>query len=509
MTNDILTLIKIITALYFESLADDDAPYVFDEIRQVLSEIKVEGRGNLVLGSEEAAVESLRYTAEWLLNNQNEDIKYSRQNIIQRLRVNVHGDNEYIAIAEDTLDIEITSIDARKRVEEILQELRYEKRQKKLRQIFTKANRDLNFGADYIDTNSFLSEIRGQLDEMGKVSSGEAAGFVGRINFNNPEEIAEVLQSTADSTSPEGVLNTGLQGLNRATGVGGFIRGQLVNFGALTHHYKSGILIDEALYIPMFNDPHMWDETKKPLILRISFENTIEQDIGIMYTKLHQLQKKEKIALCDINTLQAAQELTDHFGQRGYEFQLETYDPNDFDVYALFGVIQKYIDAGYEIHAISCDYLTMIAHNTVGDRTDQRIQKTYEMTRNFCYPKGITFLTAHQLSTEAQNLSRENSGTFTKKVCSGGWYMDCRSLHTKLDLEFVMHIHKHIDGNKYLMFSMGKNRGSHSVLEKDKHFIYEFQEIGGIVHDVDGDDLSKASLPAIIDTAGMEAWGDD
>lgn len=122
--------------------------------------------------------------------------------------------------------------------------------------------------------------------------------------------------------------------------------------------------------------------------------------------------------------------------------------------------------------------------------------------------KGITFLTAHQLSTEAQNLSKDSPVTFTKKVCTGGWYANCRSLHQKLDLEFVCHIVNHIDGNKYLMASRGKNRYSATTPIVDQHFVYKFQEFGGIVPDSGSDDMSLRKLPAVNDLADISVWED-
>lgn len=511
MHNDILALMKVITILYLDNLLSEKSQHVIDEVRIVMTGIKLQGRGSTLLGSEGSAVEALYKTAEWMLSHyDNDTLTFSRANILQRLKVNLYGDNEYIKIAEEFIPEEIDATEAKRRIDGILAELRYEKRQNHLRGLIAKANSKINFGSDTgVDTAAFIRDLMMELEGMGTAKSGHAPGFVGKIDFNEPEEIAEILTKTAESTSAEGVIKTGLQGLDRACGVGGILRGALVNFGALTHNYKSGILIDLSLFIPMFNDPWMWDEKKKPMILRISFENTLDQDIGIMYSKLYEMEHQKRCILSEINTGDAAKALSDHYGQRGYEFHLESYDPNNFSVFDLFDVINNYIDNGYEIHAISCDYLSMIADNTIGDRKDSKIQKTYEMVRNFCYPKGITFLTAHQLSTEAQNLARENSGTFTKKVCQGGWYMDCRSLHTKLDLEFVMHIHKHIDGKKYLMFSEGKNRACSHVPETHRHFVYPFQEFGGIIPDLEKDDLSLPKLPDVVDTGAMAAWGDD
>ena len=184
---------------------------------------------------------------------------------------------------------------------------------------------------------------------------------------------------------------------------------------------------------------------------------------------------------------------------------MEHYDPAAFCVYDLITILNKYLDSGFEIHGCFTDYLTLIADNTFGERTDSKIQKTYEMVRNFCYPKGITFFTGSQLSTEAGTLAREHPSTLTQKVSVGGWYKDCKSLHTKLDIELFLHIHHHIDGFSYLMVSKGKHRGA-IVPHKLKHFMYKFEAIGGIIPDYGEAPRALYNLPKVIDSSNLVEW---
>ena len=498
MDNVILTLIKMISALYFNNISDDVNPLLNEEIHNIVKDIKVDLRGN-GLGNEDAAIESLRYTVEWMLSIT--DSTYSRENIMQRLAINLQGSNEYIDACNSFLDINISAEGARKRVSEIMSELRFEKKRSKIKQLISIANAKINFSGEYINTQAFIGELMGSLGDLHSSSgNNEVAGLLGKVDFSNLDEIEAALNKSKDAAGEEGMLNTGLHGLNEACGGNGITRGAMVNFGALTHHYKSGILLDLALNIPVYNDPWMWDDKKKPLILRISFENTVEQDIAIMYKKLYEIKYGERCLLSKIDMNEAKLALKEHFEQRGYYFELKCYDPNAFTIYDLFDVINKYLDNGFEIHVVICDYLSQIADNTVGDRKDIKIQKTYEMARIFCYPKGITFITGHQLSTAAQELSKDNPSTFVKRVCTGGWYMDCKSLHTKLDLEFVMHIVVHLDGRKYLSFARGKHRGGENTLLKHLYFLYMFQEFGGIVPDIGKEPMTLYELPKMVDS---------
>lgn len=509
--NGVLSLIKIVTALYFENMAIDRSQHVFDEIREILFNVKVEKPVD-GLGTEGTAIDALRYTAEWLLchadstDENGNKIALSRDNIIQRLTVNLYCDNQYIEIVKNYLNPDITPNEARNKVTEILSELRFDRRKMQLKKLIMDANKQLNFSHQPIETSKYVKALVTELEDLSGSGDGEINGLVGRVNFDNWQDIEEILKKASDSYSTEGILNTGFQGLNDSTGCGGFRRGEMINFGANTHNYKSGMLIDLALNIPVYNTPWMWDPKKKPMILRISFENTLDQDIAIMYKKLYEIEYQKTCNLSDINTRDAAKYLTEYYAKTGYHFSIESYDPNNFTIYDLFDCINRYIMNGYEIHAISCDYLSQIAHNTIGDRMDVKIQKTYEMARNFCYPKGITFLTGHQLSTEAQNILRENTTTFTKKVCIGGYYQDCKSLHTKLDLEYLMNVHDHQDGCRYLFISRGKHRGGESTTAVAKHFIRKFELFGGIVPDVNTDSRTMRKLPDLLDLDALSVW---
>lgn len=504
---NVLLLIKIISALYFENLSPDKNPLVMEECKEILSSLKFTGGSVSGLGSEEAAEEALRQTTEWMISVlMTNEVKLSRDNIMQRLMVNLHCDNEYVEVAKKYLSVDVTAQDARNRVNEILSELRYDKKQSKLKQTIYNAHNKLTFDSQNIDNSTFVQTLLTELENLNTSKSGELPGFVGMVNFDNYKEIEKVLKKASDLYDPKGIMSTGMQGLDRATGVGGIKRGECVNFGATTHNYKSGELIDLSLYIPFYNEPWLWDENKKPAIIQITFENTIEQNIGTMYKKLHEIRYQERITIDNINTIKAAKYLTEHFKTKGYHFFIESYDPNNFTIYDLIGLISKYIQNGYEIHAITCDYLPLIAHNTVADRLDTKIQKTYEMIRNFCYPKGISFITGCQLSTEAATLQRDNTTTFTKKVNTGGWYMDCKSLHTKLDLEFILGKHVHQDGFTYLAYSRGKHRGGENTPQKHQHFWRRFDEFGGIVPDVGTDDKTMYRLPDLLDLENMASW---
>jgi len=380
----ILQLLKIIAVCYYEELAEDDNKYTLEELRDYLIEInKSKSQLGSGIGSEEEALEQLKNTAEWLVFDRPKDISISL--IMQRLMINLNADNNYINIAEKFIDKGVEAVEARARVVSILNELRYDKKRKKLRSLIMDANKDLNFNNTVLDDGAYMRELADKVEDLG-LNGGNIENLrVDGVSFDDTDKITELLEEAVAATDQGGLLNTGCRATNRALG-GGIERGLYVNWSALTHNYKSGMLLDLTLNIPRFTDPWMLDNTKKPLILRISFENTLKQDIATMYKRVHAITKGENVKLPDVNIKEAVEVLKGYVEVKGYHLAMESFDPNMFTVHDLFDLLNDYMDRGYEIHAVLCDYLSLIAHNTVGDRLDTKIMKTAEMTRNFCNP---------------------------------------------------------------------------------------------------------------------------
>ncbi len=263
MQNTILQLIEIIAALYFNSIAEDTDTMFLDEIRPILQNIKTDNRATIGFGSEGEAIESLKTTAEWLLCTQPENV--NRANLITRLKVNLVSNNEFIDIAIDALDPAITVANARERSLAIMGELRHQLSKNELRDFIATANKKLCYTNDVIDTHEFVSGLMSGLEGFHSSAAKGNSRLIGQIDFSDEDSIEKALIKSKESISITGTLNTGFHGLNKAAGGYGFRRGDLINFAGLTHHYKSGILLDLSLLLPQ-NEPWMWDSTKKPMI---------------------------------------------------------------------------------------------------------------------------------------------------------------------------------------------------------------------------------------------------
>lgn len=107
--------------------------------------------------------------------------------------------------------------------------------------------------------------------------------------------------------------------------------------------------------------------------------------------------------------------------------------------------------------------------------------------------RNITYITPHQLSSEAQQLTRDNVEDFVKTVADKGYYDGCKRLGQEPDVETAIHLVTE-NGRKYLTAQRGKHRNTVTP-EKDQYFVLPFEEVGTIPWDIDKDYEITCAVP--------------
>lgn len=117
--------------------------------------------------------------------------------------------------------------------------------------------------------------------------------------------------------------------------------------------------------------------------------------------------------------------------------------------------------------------------------------------------RGITFFSPHQLSSDALQLSRENTEDLVKVVANRGYYDGCRRLGQEPDLEILFHIVR-LNGKAYLTIQRGKHRNTVTA-EKDQYLVLPFNDIGTLPWDIDKeDDFTLTAVGRAVGLDGME-----
>lgn len=497
--NPNLLLIKGLSGIYLNRSLPEENGRLNSLVSNIMEKVKLPV-DTLGEGGEGDISRALHNTLVWLKGAPKAQ-KISVPDIRERIIIDCGFAVEYSESIVRLLDVDITDEDlVSERIASIISELNVAYNNILIEETVSTAHRRIKFSNETVDFITIAKDLEERIREVEAGQSRFHEGFGGEVNFDDEASIEKTFEAAKESLSTEGVLKTGLDGLNRMWGIGGYIRGGSYLYGACTHNYKTGILLDHCRWFTMHNTPHLLDKKKTPMILRISFENKPEQDLPILYRSLWEAEHGKKCDIQTVSSREAAKYIKDKMTSNGFTFKMLCFDPNNMDVWDVITILQGYEAEGYEIHGVIIDYLELITKkqdSRIPRRQDEVINLTYEILRNHCFPRGITQINAHQLSTQALEIAREGTSNFAKKIAPGHFWQNSKSLATKVDGACIMHIHK-LGDDAFLTFAWAKNRTSSDTPESRKAFAYKFEEFGGI-----NDDLDSGECAAIYSWASV------
>lgn len=485
-----LLLVKAITLLYRESQVAGATENSADLVRQIISTIKLpESTMDTDRGRE--VLVALRTTALWMADNP-VAYEYDKGTLLQRIRVNViDDDNLYNAFAEGLFDYPEQS-QLKKVCLSYRDTLKTYLNRGSVKEIIKKASNKAMFAEDTIDWKHFVREIVAELEPFnGSNNSSDHASMVDNINLSDVNSVKEALGRSQNELAMDGVMRTGWQGVSRMLGQhGGHRRGEMTVVGALQHNFKSGFMLNILKHTALYNTPYMRDNSKIPLLLFVSFENSATDNLMWLYVNLKENETGEACDVQNVNLEEAAAYVSERMERNGYKIKMLRIDPSDYTFHDMFDLVKSLEAEGYEIHQFICDYLNMMSKKgTSGGANGADIRDLFRRVRNFMSPRGINFITPHQLSPDAKALVRMGVEDFVKEVANKGYWDSCKAIDQEVDLEIIIHIVK-INGESFLTIQRGKHRKVQITLEKDLYTVLKFSPIGGIRDDVNGPDTS-------------------
>lgn len=481
-----LELIKMLTLLYRESehqLDETGSIYLINKALDTLPTFDSQDAYNDTVSGLKQMV--IHYTSEGAIGGIDKD------DMLQRARLVAKEDISIFESIKEGIDKSTNKTECEKICIRLKRELKAYVSKASVKEIFRKAYRKLSFDEDKIDWSTFTKNA---IHELESHSAPELANnhesFLGTVDFSDEYCIKDNLVEGKSIMFGAGIMRTGWQGLNKML-AGGFRRGEMIVVGGTQHGFKSGMLMNIPRQIALYNKPHMDNPSKKPLLWYISLENDIKKNTIEFLRMVWEMKHKKKLNLDNISNdelLESAKFLKKELVEaNGYNFIMDAYDPSRFTYETLFEAIRSYENMGYEIHLISFDYLGKASYAGCGGaRTDEKIRDLYSRIRNFCARRRITFLTAHQISSEGKNLIREGKADFVKEVANKGYYVDCRGIDHEVDVEIMIKIEKPQDGYSYLTMMRGKHRGVNDTPENDLYQVYRYEKVGGIHDDING-----------------------
>lgn len=502
-----LLLIKSITLLFRESQLFNHADNSAAMVKDVITLIKP--ADGMIGDFGKDAITSLRETAIWMCN-QTLGHQYDKNELLQRIRVNVGNEDNLFEAFRDGIQEDVGEDEIKRVTQLYKKDIRMFLDMNKVTEILKSNSLRASFHSHTLDWRHFVNDVVEQLKPYRKMGGDVArhASIVDDVNFDNLAEVNSVFQRGLEELDYNGVIRFGWQGLNRMFGAqGGARRGEMIVIGALQHNFKSGMTLEMFKSAALYNKPYMRDPQRKPLLMRMSFENPAAMDITYLYKSLVENETGLMVDVRSISPHEAARHVAERLQATGYKINLCHIDPSEYTYHDLFDRITKLESDGYEIHLLELDYLNMMSKKgcTQGPAGTE-VRDLFRRVRNFTSKKGITCITPHQLSTEAKQLVRLGTDNFVQEIANKGYYDSCRTIDQEVDMEIYIHIVK-INDESYLTVQRGKHRKLQITPMKDLYTVFKFDDVGGIRDDINVRDSSRKVVGGkTLADGGDSAW---
>lgn len=502
-----LLLSKAITLLYRESQVGRNTNSS-ELVKRVITSLKIDSMSTGMDGfdSGSGTLVSLKSLALRMSNNSPSHV-YDKTDLLQEISIAV-GTNKHLlsAVREGLEDVPYDRLDII--IKDLIKQIDFYGRTEQIKDIIRHANSTALFKSNDLNWEDFTQTLITRLEPFTSLySDDEILDDKHVIDFNNLDSLTNKFELASKELSIEGVMRTGIQDLNDIFGDHeGLIRGENLIVSALQHNFKSGFLRTLLRGFVTYNKPFLYDENKKPLIIYLTFEDSLSNNLSWLYTSFKEHETGELSPVRGVDIKEAAQYVKGKFEVNGFHVKMHSYNGSNFTIRDYENLIIEYEKKGYEVIATITDYLNLMSKH--GCNAGPHGEEVRDIVRRWCNinrEKKIIGVTAHQMSTEAQKIYRLNPDNFIREIAGKNYYDGSARVGQEPEIEICIHIEKR-GGSKFLSVGRGKHRKTSPVITpEDKLFFYlPFQLVGGIV-----DDLNSNFRTGLKSLRGIGASGDD
>ena len=498
-----LVLVQCISLTYREAQLPNKNSDSKELVREVLSTLRIPESAIDGDRTRESIV-GLRGTLLYMLDNPSTE-PYDREHLLQRIRINLSGDAEMFPIFDNGLRDLVDEAEIKKQVLRYREDLRQYQHQLRIKDIlkrfYTKAHFPQTDNGD-VDWAAFIPDLEA---ELGKVNTAQVTSVLQKphitdsIDFSNCQSLVDVAKRAAEEVSVEGMLQCGWQGVNNMLGGEDpirFRRGDFAVVGALQHNFKTGFTLNLFRHFCQYNKPYLFDKTKKPMMLHISAEDSATNNTLKLYQYLKENETKEPCDVTVFDPEEVGRYVQAKLTETGFHVHMLRINPTEFTYRDFYDIVLEFESRGYEIHACVFDYLNMISKRGCDQgATGADIRNLFRRIRNFTLPRGITFITPHQISSDAKKLLRSGvqPEKFVEEIANRGYWDSCGVIDQEVDIEFYLHkVLK--DGVYYLNIGIGKHRRVGITPDKYKNIYIQFHDVAALPDDVNGTDTTLRKL---------------
>lgn len=496
-------LVKSIALLYRESQQTTKSENSADLVRTIFENFQPPNKQVQVETEEFKTTEALIQLLFEMCRNP-VDYEYDKDELLRSIKVACRIDDKLYESFCQTMGAEHSEGQLTRSILNFRRSLNNHFKEDSIQGVLDKASNAFKYGRYKIkDISQFVNEVIAQLEPLQMTSMTKDPAIISDVDFGDRGMINAALAEAKEIGNGDGILKTGWQDLNNML-QGGFRRGEFWIIPALQHKYKTGFSLSIFAQIALYNKPHMRDPEKKPLLLRISFEDKVSDNLQFLYRKLKFDETGESVKLIDLDTEVMSEYIQQRLQVNGYYVKMMRVDPTQWTYKHICNKIIELEAEGYEIHLCMLDYMMQVPTtgciSTGPSGTD--IRDMIRRLRNFMEPRRITLITPHQISTDAKMLIRNGmpEDKFVRDIAEKGYYAGSKQLDQEVDGEIYIHLFKH-NGVTYLAVQRGKHRIPTIVQDEFKYFLLPFPKRMPIPDDLLGERIGMYKLPAAASNA--------
>lgn len=500
-----LLLIKGIVLLYRESKRIERVDNSAEVVMRVLKEVALPA---VIVGAS-AERELLKGLKSTLSNmaGQTPAHTFEKTSLLLSLRENCREDDNLYKSLEETLTEELSNDSLVLSCLEIQSSINDHFRSKDLQKLIYEASGVISKGEDIKNIRAWTSELIGKLEPHASSAGRADPAVISAVNFTRPEEVYAVFKSAENLNENDQLLRFGWQGINRMLD-GGVRPGEQVVVNAQEHNYKSGFTTDLWAQVALYNDAKcIRDQSKKPALVFISMEDTIEMKMQFLYKVIRENETGQLIdGEGEVPYKEQADYVIKALSARGWTCFMMEVNPLEWTYKDIPNKILEIEAMGYEVRLCVADYLYKIP--TTGCTQGPAgvdIRNLFERTKAFFNGRRIPFMTPHQLSPDAKLKDREGSVNFVQEVARKGYYTGTKQLGQVIDLDIYINI-EYTRDDAYLAIQRGKHRKVKQTPIEYLYIVLKFMKGGIIPHDINKPDSTRLKVGG--DTLA-EALGSD
>lgn len=384
---DILLLIRAITLLFRESQLDVGATSSPEIVKEVAETVKPPEMAVGSSDNDRDMIMGLRSIAVSMATNAT-GTKYVADDLLQKVRMLTRHDESLYDSLKEGIVGEMNEESLRIVTGNIRQELNSYLREVQALTIIRENSRKASFNRDEIgNLPEFIANFRAALEQYETNVKEKDPAIVGEVKLSDVDHVEAVFRQAKELNDENGIMKTGWQGLNRML-QGGFRRGEEVVVGALQHNFKTGFTLSLFKHIALYNTPYMIDKKKKPLLLRISFEDPLSLNFPFLYRNIKENETLETANVNNATVEEMAAFVQEKLSINGYEVMLVHVNPSLWGYRDVQNYVLSLEAEGYEVHVLMLDYLNMLDKRGLDNNgpTGSNIRDLFRRMRNFCAP---------------------------------------------------------------------------------------------------------------------------